>query len=54
MSNSTPILLRFQSKNGQFRLTVNPKDEFPSLLSGVSGIISAEALVVQTKNAVFE
>lgn len=36
MLSPKSILLRFESKDGQFRLTVNPTDQFTSLLSRVS------------------
>ncbi|KAL2037421.1 hypothetical protein N7G274_009906 [Stereocaulon virgatum] len=35
MPSSKSILLRFESKNGQFRLNINPADDFTSLLSPV-------------------
>jgi hypothetical protein len=41
MPPSSSILLRFESKNGQFRLNINPADDFTSLFSpvGFSGIL---------------
>ena len=35
MAPSRSILLRFESKNGQFRMTVDPADDFTSMLAGV-------------------
>ena len=35
MPPSKSIILRFQSKNGQFRLNVDPDIQFTDLLSGV-------------------
>ncbi len=35
MPPSKTILLRFESKNGQFRLSVDPADDFSSLTSNV-------------------
>lgn len=42
MSSPKSILLRFEGKDGQFRLTVNPTDQFTSLLSRVSSFIHQE------------
>ena len=36
MPSSKTIILRFQSKNGQFRLTVDPNTHFTDLFSEVS------------------
>lgn len=40
MSSQKSIVLRFESRNGQFRLTVKPSDHFPSLLSKVNTRLS--------------
>lgn len=42
MSSPKSILLRFEGKDGQFRLTVNPTDQFTSLLSRVSSLTHQE------------
>lgn len=42
MSSTKSILLRFEGKDGQFRLTVNPTDQFTSLLSRVSSFSHQE------------
>lgn len=44
MSSPKSILLRFESKDGQFRLTVKPTDQFTSLLSRVSPLLIKEIL----------
>ncbi|KAJ5893259.1 hypothetical protein N7495_004950 [Penicillium taxi] len=50
---SRPILLRFESRNGQFRITVNPQDSFPSLqqkiIENLPSEIEPSSLVVSNR-----
>jgi nuclear protein localization family protein 4 len=49
MAAARPIILRFESRNGQFRLSVNPQELFPSLQEKVclSSLVAIIALSSQ-------